>query len=276
MSTTNIITRGLAKTHAGYIHYRVTGRAQGPTILLCHINQQSSALYAEIMQALAPHVRVVAYDYPNHGHSDPIDWQPSINTYARCGVEVLDTLGIERATPLGEAVGAAVSAEMACAFPDRVERVVLINCPYYADRATAERNHAPMKAELRPADSTGFPALRSIEFMLERDPTHAPFKPTQSWMDRLNTAQIEVGRNRWQALDALKAHELNARLSQIAQPTMLLIGEHFHYAKFRDDFARLMPRADIRILAGARFCVTWERADEVARYAAGFAHDGAR
>lgn len=271
MSATTSIERGLVKTHTGYVHYRTCG--EGPVILLCHINQQSSALYRELMQALAPFARVVAFDYPSHGHSDPIAWQPSINTYARCGIEVLDALGIERATPLGEAVGAAVAAELACAFPQRIERVVLVNCPFYPDRATAERNHEPMKSVLRPADPTGFPALRSIEFMLERDPTHAPLAPTQDWMDRLNTAQIEVGRNRWQALDALKAHELNARLAQITQPALLLIGERFHYAQFRAEFARLMPKATIRMLQGARFCVTWERADEVARYAVGFLND---
>jgi pimeloyl-ACP methyl ester carboxylesterase len=264
------IERGLVKTHTGYVHYRSAGRRDGPAILLCHINQQSSALYYELLQALSPHARLVAYDYPSHGHSDPIDWQPSINTYARCGIEVLDALGIKHVTPMGEAVGAAVSAEMACAFADRVERVVMVNCPYYPDRATAERNHAPMKTDMRPADPTGFPALRTIEFMLERDPTHSPNKPTQSWMDRINTAQIQAGRNRWQALDALKVHALNARLSEIKQPAMLLIGEHFHYARFKHNFEELMPRANVRILKGGRMCMTWERAEEIAGLAVEF------
>ncbi len=81
MPRTLPIERGLVRTHTGYIHYRAAG--SGPAILLAHINQQSSALYLELMQALAPELRVIAIDYPSHGHSDPIDWQPSINTYAR-------------------------------------------------------------------------------------------------------------------------------------------------------------------------------------------------
>jgi hypothetical protein len=33
--------------------------------------------------------------------------------------------------------------------------------------------------------------------MLEKDPGHAPMEPSQSWMDRINTAQMVVGGNRW-------------------------------------------------------------------------------
>ncbi len=36
-----------------------------------------------------------------------------------------------------------------------------------------------------------------MEFMLEKDPEHAPLKPAQDWMDRMNRARLEVGRDRW-------------------------------------------------------------------------------
>ena len=55
---------------------------------------------------------------------------------------------------------------------------------------------------MRPSDESA-PAPRSIKFLLENDPEHAPMQPTQSWMDRINTAQLEIGRDRWQAMGAL-------------------------------------------------------------------------
>ena len=256
--------RGLVRTHTGFVHYRATG--SGPAILLAHINQQSSALYLELLEALAPRMRAVAIDYPSHGSSDPIGWQPSIGTYARCALEVMDALG--------EAVGASVATELAVGSPGRIERVVLVNCPFYPDRATADRSHAPLKSGVRPADASGFPLTRTIDFLLEQDPAHAPMQPTQSWMDRINRAQIEAGRNRWQALDALHAYDLNAKLARIGQPVLLLIGEHFHYARFQDEFARIIPDVRLRIIPGARFCVTWERAAEVAQHATDFACGG--
>lgn len=258
------VERGLVRTHTGYIHYRAAG--EGPPIMLAHVNQQSSALMSELMQALAPRMRAVAIDYPSHGHSDPIDWQPSIGTYARCIVEVMDALKIERAAALGEAVGASVATELGCGHADRIDRVVLVNCPFYPDQSVADKNHAPLKSGLRPADASGFPTTRTLEFMQEHDPGHAPIAPTQSWMDRINTAQIEVGRRRWQALDALHAYPLNQSLARLTQPVLLLIGEHFHYCKHRAEFDRLIPHVTSHVLAGGRFCMTWERAEEIAAF----------
>ncbi len=37
---------------------------------------------------------------------------------------------------------------------------------------------------------------RSVEFSLQNDPENAPMQPTQSWMDRVNIAQFEIGRDR--------------------------------------------------------------------------------
>lgn len=258
------IERGLVRTHTGYIHYRAAG--DGPVVMLAHINQQSSALMLELMQALAPRMRAVAIDYPSHGHSDHIPWQPSIGTYARCIVEVMDALKIDRAVSLGEAVGASVATELGFAYPERIHRVVLVNCPFYPDQAVADRNHAPLKSGLRPADASGFPTTRTVDFVKTQDPGHSPVEPSQSWMDRVNTAQIEVGRERWQALDALHAYPLNQNLGRLTQPVLLLIGELFHYCKHRDEFDRLIPNVTSHVLPGGRFCMTWERAGEIARY----------
>lgn len=256
------VQRGLVKTHTGYIHYRSIG--EGPAIMLGHINQQSSALCLELMQALAPRMRAIAIDYPSHGHSDHIGWQPTIGTYARCIVEVMDALQIGQAAALGEAVGAAVATELGCSHAGRIDRVVLVNCPFYPDRAVADKNHAPLKSGLRPADASGFPSTRTLEFMRDQDPGHSPLNPSQSWMDRVNVAQMEVGRDRWQALDALHAYDLNANLARLPQPVLLLMGELFHYCKFRSEFDRLIPDVRSHVLAQGRFCMTWERADEIA------------
>lgn len=263
------LERGLVKTRFGYVHYRAAGAADEPgrpAIFLNHINQQSSALYLELMGELAPSLRVVAIDYPSHGHSDHIDEQPTINDYAYCAAAVADALGIKQFAVLGEAVGAATSIALAVDYAPRVTHVVLVNCPYYADRGVADARHAPLKSGLRPEDSSGFPLTRTIEFLLEKDPGHSPMRPTQSWMDRVNVAQIEAGRHRWQALDALHQYDIVANLKRIACPVLLLIGEHFHYLRNRDDFHAANKNLRSQVIAGARFCMSWERAADVGRY----------
>lgn len=265
------IERGLVETASGYIHYRACGH--GKPIMLLHINQQSSALYLELMKVLGTELRAVAIDYPGHGMSDHVSAQPAIADYARAVTNVMDALGIDRAGVLGEAVGAVVAIELAGAFAPRVDKVMLVNCPYYADRAAADRSHAPLKGGLRPSDASGFPTTRTIEFVLEHDPAHAPMRPSQSWMDRVNVAQMEAGRDRWQALNALHDYDVAGGLQRITQPTMLLIGEHFHYLQFRDEFAARIADLRLKVIEGGRFCMTWERADEIGRLALDFARE---
>ena len=224
------IDRGLARTFAGHIHWRAC--SSGPAVMVSHINQQSSAVMAELLQALAPDFRAIAIDYPSHGHSDHIDWQPTIEDYARCVIEVMDSLGIERAFALGEAVGAAVSIALAARWPQRIDRIVPVNIPYFGDDQTATRDIADI-AKVRPSDPTGFPAPRSIDYLLQHDPEHAPMQPSQSWMDHINTAQFEIGRDRWQAMEALKRFDVLARLAAVRCPVMILYGEHFIYGKHR-------------------------------------------
>jgi len=254
------IERGLVKTASGYIHYRAAGR--GKPIMLLHINQQSSALYLELIAVLGEDMRAIAIDYPSYGMSDHVTGQPTIADYAHCVIEVLDALGVGSTHVLGEAVGAAVSIELACAYPDRVEKVVLVNCPYYPDRAAADRSHTPLKNQ-RPTDASGFPTTRTIAFLLEHDSAHAPMHPSQSWMDRINLAHMEAGRDRWQALDALHDYDIPAQLGRIRCPVMLLMGEHFIYTSFRDEFAARIEDLRSEVIAGGRFCLTWERAEDV-------------
>lgn len=263
------IERGLVKTRYGYIHYRAAGSG-GTPVFLFHINQQSSALMLELMAVIGAERRVVAIDYPGHGHSDHVTEQPRIDDYALSAVAVMDHLGYAKACVMGEAVGAATSIAFSVNHPDRVERMIMVNCPFYPEVDDAEEAHAPLKSGLRPADSSGFPMTRTLEFVLENDPIHMPLHPTQSWMDRVNTAQIEIGRDRWQALDALHAFDITGNLGRIACPAMNLWGEHFQYAKYRGEFASRVRDHRDRVIPTGRFGMTWEHAETVGREALTF------
>ena len=262
---TQPIDRGLARTFAGHIHWRACGR--GPVVMISHINQQSSALMIELLQALAPNFRAIAIDYPSHGHSDHVSAQPSIEDYARCVIEVMDSLKIERAFALGEAVGAGVSYALGANYKQRIDKVVAINTPWFEGGG---RQDIADIAKVRPSDSSGFPAPRSLEFVLANDPDHAPIKPTQSWMDRINTAQLEIGRDRWQAMGALSRFDTLGGMAALKCPVLMLYGEHFIYGRHRALLQARCPQAKVEIVPGARFCMCWERAEEIAARARAF------
>jgi pimeloyl-ACP methyl ester carboxylesterase len=257
------IERALVKTSMGYMHYRAAGR--GAPLVLLHMNQQSSALYLELMAVLAPAVRAIAIDYPSHGMSDHVTMQPTIADYARWVLEVVDALELKTASLLGESGGAVVCIELAAAHPERVDKIVMVNCPWYPDNKTATRNHGVLKSGARPSDASGFPTTRTIEFMLEHDPAHAPMQPTQSWMDRINRAQLEAGRERWQVLDALHQYDMPANVPRVKRPALQLTGEHFIYVKDHPEFAARIPGLRQHVIAGGRCCVAWEKADDIGK-----------
>jgi pimeloyl-ACP methyl ester carboxylesterase len=256
--------RGLVETPYGYIHYRRTGKEHARAVVISHINQQSSALMIELLEALGQKLQAIAIDYPSCGMSDHVHSQPSIEDYAKCVIAVMNANGVERASALGEATGAFVAAELASAHASRIERAVLVNCPYYAEKSASERAHAPLRTNLRPSDPSGFPLTRTLEFVLEHDATHAPVNANQSWMDRINVAQLEAGRERWQPLHALGAYDLPASLRKTTCPILFMMGEQFHYIKDLPTLRSLAPRSEAEIISGARFCVTWSHADHVA------------
>jgi pimeloyl-ACP methyl ester carboxylesterase len=263
------IERGLVKTRYGYIHYRAAGSGSTP-VFLFHINQQSSALMLELLSVIGTARRVIAIDYPSHGHSDHVAKQPRIDDYAYCAIELMDQRGIGKACVMGEAVGAATSIAFSVNHPDRVERMIMVNCPYYEGARDADEAHTPLKTGLRPADPSGFPMTRTLEFVLQNDPLHMPLHPTQSWMDRVNTAQMEAGRDRWQALDALHAFEIAGNLANIPCPAMNIWGEHFIYTPHRQDFAsRVKDHRDL-VIPNGRFGMTWEHAETIGREALKF------
>ena len=220
--------------------------------MVSHINQQSSAVMVELLQALGAHFRAVAIDYPSHGNSDHIDWQPTIEDYARAVIETMDALGIERAAALGEAVGAAVSIALGSRWPQRIDKAVLINTPYFSDAETAKNDIADI-AKVRPSDATGFPAPRTIEFLLKNDPEHAPMQPSQSWMDRINTAQFEIGRDRWQAMGALARFDTLGRHGGAQMPGADALWRAFHLRPASRAAAVEVPAGQGRDRAGRTF-----------------------
>lgn len=258
------IERGLCRTPYGYIHYRRSGSAHARAVVISHINQQSSALMIELLEAFGARAQAIAIDYPGCGMSDHVEGQPTISDYAKCMVAVMDAVGVERATSLGEATGAFVAADVAAAFSDRIDGAVLVNCPYYSETYSSEQAHAPLRGNLRPSDASGFPLTRTLEFVLQSDPTHAPVNANQSWMDRINVAQMEAGRDRWQPLHALGKHDLAASMRRIDAPVLIMMGEHFHYTQHLTRLQALARHCAGEVIPGARFCATWSHASHIA------------
>ncbi len=253
--------RGLIKISVGYIHYRVTG--QGKPIILLHPGHRSSTLFLKLMDVLGRQLRVFALDYPSYGMSDHVAGQPTISDYAKWVIEFMDGVGVEKASFLSEVSPAYLNIELANTYPERVEKIILVDCPFWPDKEFNRMRHAPVKGEQHPADATGFPLPRTLEFALEKDPEHMPLYPTQSYIDILNVDLILSGRDRWQMLNAVDEYDWAPALERLQCAVLLIWGEHFFYLRFRDEVTRRIKNHRVVVIKDGRNHVTWEHPEKV-------------
>lgn len=111
------------------VHYQEFGDSSKPTILLIHGYTASLYVWHATAPALADNgFHVVAIDLVGFGYSEKPAWfDYSIVSQARIVSRFMDRLGIGRATVIGNSYGGAVAATVALDYPERVEKLVLVD-----------------------------------------------------------------------------------------------------------------------------------------------------
>jgi 2-hydroxymuconate-semialdehyde hydrolase len=111
------------------VHYQEFGDETKPTIILIH--GYTASLY--VWKTAAPMLadagfHVVALDLLGFGYSDKPSWfDYAISSQARMVARFMNRLGIGRATVIGSSYGGAVAATLALDYPERVEKLVLVD-----------------------------------------------------------------------------------------------------------------------------------------------------
>jgi pimeloyl-ACP methyl ester carboxylesterase len=105
--------------------YRTAGK--GPLLLLVHGMAGSSETWRHVMPALAERFTVLAPDLLGQGDSDKPRGDYSLGAHANTLRDLMDTLGHERASVVGQSLGGGVAMQFAYQFPERCERLVLVD-----------------------------------------------------------------------------------------------------------------------------------------------------
>ena len=113
------------RLHGHPVTYRLAG--QGPPVLLLHGITSSSQTWSKVLPALAEHHTVIAPDLLGHGGSAKPRGDYSLGAYASGVRDLTAALGYDRATVVGHSLGGGIAMQMAYQFPERVERLVLVN-----------------------------------------------------------------------------------------------------------------------------------------------------
>lgn len=135
------IERRYRSCRFGEIHLRYLGprgAETSPPLLCLHPSPFSGAYFTTVMPRLNQGRAIIAPDYPGYGGSTPTDDLPSIDDYANAMLDLLDDMNVAHADIVGFHTGCLVGVEMALRDSARVNRLVLIDVPYFAGDERAE------------------------------------------------------------------------------------------------------------------------------------------
>lgn len=118
-----VLRKGYVDTPDGQIHYGVEG--SGKPVLLLHQNPRSMDEYTRFIPILAKTKKVFVMDTMGYGNSDKPPREYSIEDYAKSVIYLLEGLGIKRTSIVGHHTGAYIACEVAAAFPERVDKLIL-------------------------------------------------------------------------------------------------------------------------------------------------------
>ena len=111
--------------HGHRVAYRCAG--SGPAIVLVHGITSTSATWERVMPYLATRFTVIAPDLMGHGQSAKPRGDYSLGAYASGVRDLMVTLGHEAGTFVGHSLGGGVAMQLAYQFPERCERLVLVD-----------------------------------------------------------------------------------------------------------------------------------------------------
>lgn len=116
----------------------VTGRPDGPVVMLAHGFGCDQNMWRLVLPVLAERFRVVLFDYVGSGHADPVAWDPvryaALDGYAEDVLEICAALNLADIVFVGHSVSAMVGVLAAAREPGRfVKLVMLAPSPCYVD-----------------------------------------------------------------------------------------------------------------------------------------------
>jgi pimeloyl-ACP methyl ester carboxylesterase len=225
--------RAYADIPDGQIHYRVEGN--GNPVLLLHMAVASSDEYSRVMHFLAPMYRAIALDFLGAGDPDPAPYAYQVIDHAKTVVNFMDSIGIKKASIIGQFNGAMIAAEVAINWPERVDKLVLAGTGFWEESEAISLNEPPnftTKVEIKPDGSHLLEWWRraclwgnySLDILEERVLEY-----------------IKAGPRGEEAHWAGAAYDLKPRLPLITCPTLVLNapGYPFHY--LAKDVNNLIP-----------------------------------
>jgi len=125
---TEASTSKLAQAGAYKVHYNEAGT--GPAVIMLHGGGPGASGWSNFQRNIGPFAerhRTLLVDMLNFGKSDSVAFtEPAATVRARALRDLLDTLGVDRASFVGNSMGGSTAMTFAIDYPERTERLALM------------------------------------------------------------------------------------------------------------------------------------------------------
>ena len=222
----------------------------GLPLLLMHGIGSNGRSWQPVLPLLASRFRVIAWDMPGYGGSDPLpEQEPGPAAYGAACAAFLDALGIECAAFLGHSLGALIVAEFAAARPRAVASLIL-TAPALGNACPPG---APWPDSVR-ARTVELEALGAAAFARVRAPRLCAEGASRSAIEAVEEAMAAVRLPGYaQACALLAQGDLLTRVKALDRPGLVIGGggDRVVPAERARALAAAWPKARYIELAGA-------------------------
>ncbi len=232
------------------LFHRDLGGVGLPPLVILHGMLGSSRNWQAAGADLAPHHHVFALDLRNHGRS-PHAGEMSYPAMVDDVLGWLDTQGLAQVTLLGHSLGGKVAMQLACRFPDRVGRLVVVDIaprdyPAHADRAEfAAMNTLPLATLKSRSEAERFFEPQVPDWAMRKFlATNLEQGPDGTWRWMINLPALTA------ALPDLVGNPLTPD-DRFDGPARFIVGGKSHYVRPQDTetIRRHFPAAEIITIA---------------------------
>ncbi len=189
------------------LHYTESG--QGKPLILLHSGGMSGAEWKPQIPLFARHFRVIAPDHLGHGRSPMVAERLAVADMGRAVLELMDELGLPRASLVGSSMGGAVALWLTLYHPGRVSKLVLYRVGYRKDQET----HAGTRDMADPAYWRGVGMHKWLSDI------HQPQGGPDAWEEVIGRVSEAL-----EPATTDHAHDLEI-LENIFQPTLIVVGD---------------------------------------------------
>jgi 3-oxoadipate enol-lactonase len=236
----------------------------GELVVLLHGLGGSRISWEPQLAALGARRRVVAWDLPGYGASEPLPDDPvTVRALADAAARFIQALGAPRAHVVGISMGGMIAQYLAAWHPAQVRSLTLLSTsPAFGLDGTRPEEWraarlAPLDQGLEPIDF----AERVLGAIAGPHITVEAMAQQRAAMARITSAALR------RSIDCLVTHDTRSMLAEIQVHTLVMVGalDEETPETYSEHLARGIPNATLAVVAGAGHLLNVEAPDEVNR-----------